>query len=77
MAIEPWGYARLDALCAMQQHASLVPWTKGKIDIADLIPKWGNESKQTGNFADAARQIIERARALADGNTNRKPSNCP
>jgi hypothetical protein len=75
-AIEPWGGSRLDVLSAMQQHAALAPWCSGKIKVQDLIPKWGGESKEAGSFAESAKQLIERARAIADGqNSNRKPNN--
>jgi hypothetical protein len=67
-SIEPWGGGRLDVLSALQQHASLAPWTKGKINVTDLIPNWGKESKPVANnFAQAAMQLIERARAVANG----------
>ena len=76
MAIEPWGGARLDVLSAMQQHAALAPWCRTRMQITDFLPKWGQEESQTNNFAESAKQIIERAKAIANGkNSNRKPNN--
>lgn len=67
-SIEPWGGGRLDVLSALQQHASLAPWIKGKIDVTALIPNWGkNSSNTTFTFAESASQLIERARAIANG----------
>ena len=73
-SIEPWGGGRLDVLAATLQHAALMPWTKNRINITDLIPKWGREAEPETNFADQARQLIERAKSI-HGNANRQSGN--
>lgn len=76
-SIEPWGGARMDVLAAMLQHAVLMPWVKNRINITDLVPKWGREPESpVTTFAESARQLIERAKAI-HGNPNSQSGNCP
>jgi hypothetical protein len=72
ISIEPWGGARLDVLSAMQQYAALAPWCRTRLQPTDFLPKWGQEESQKNNFAEAAKQIIERAKVIANG----RNSNC-
>ena len=76
-SIEPWGGGRLDVLSALQQHAALAPWTKGKINLGDLIPKWGESpQKPAASFAEAVSSFIQKAKAIASGkNSDSQPDN--
>lgn len=67
-SIEPWGGRRLDALSAMQQYASLAPWSNGKISLEKLVPNWGaNNEQKPETFTDAAAAFMTKVRALANG----------
>jgi hypothetical protein len=56
----------------MQQYAALAPWCRTRLQPTDFLPKWGQEESQKNNFAEAAKQIIERAKVIANG----RNSNC-
>ena len=66
LGIEPWGGARADCLNAMLQGAMLAPWTRTKIKVNDLIPRWG-EGKSTGDFGAMAAAFLSKAKGVANG----------
>jgi len=66
LGIEPWGGARQDCLNAMLQGAMLAPWTRTKIKVNDLIPRWGEE-KTTGGFEAMAAAFVQKAKGVISG----------
>jgi len=66
LGIEPWGGARMDCLNAMLQGAMLAPWTRTKIKVNDLIPRWG-ENKTAGGFEAMAVAFVQKAKGVIGG----------
>lgn len=66
LGIEPWGGARQDCLNAMLQGAMLAPWTRTKIKVNDLIPRWG-ENKTAGGFEAMAAAFAAKAKGVLNG----------